>query len=88
MKRCFNCFLLLSCILAYDERALDTNDPGPEEPAVFEEVKMGDCLNEIVLIGENMDQAGFETRLRECLYIDSEETYLVNGGKFSDTWPL
>jgi len=49
---------------------------------------MGDCLNEIVLIGENMDQAGFETRLRECLYIDSEETYLVNGGKFSDTWPL
>jgi G3E family GTPase len=62
-----------------------------ENKAILEkkwDTKWGDRLNEIVLIGQNMNQARLETQLRECLCNESEETYLVNGGKFSDTWPL
>jgi hypothetical protein len=37
-KLSFNYFLLLSCLLACEERTLDTHGPAPEEPIVFKEV--------------------------------------------------
>lgn len=48
----------------------------------------GDRLNEIVLIGHNLNREKIEYELRCCLNNDAEASHFLRGGKFLDTWPL
>jgi G3E family GTPase len=48
----------------------------------------GDRLNEIVLIGKDMDQARIEFDLRCCLCNDAEIGHFLHGGTFHDNWPI
>lgn len=48
----------------------------------------GDRLNEIVLIGRDMDRGHLERQLTECLCNEMEIDHYLAGGKFSDAWPL
>jgi G3E family GTPase len=48
----------------------------------------GDRLNEIVVIGQELDQNKIEGKLQTCLCNEQEMSYYLSGGKFSDLWPL
>lgn len=48
----------------------------------------GDRLNEIVLIGQDLNRERIESGFRSCLCNDTEVNYFLQGGKFLDTWPL
>ena len=48
----------------------------------------GDRLNEIVLIGQDMNREKIEHDLRGCLSNAVEINHFLIGGKFQDTWPL
>lgn len=48
----------------------------------------GDRLNEIVLIGQDMDRQNLESELQGCLANEAEISHLLSGGKFHDTWPF
>jgi G3E family GTPase len=47
-----------------------------------------DRLNELVLIGQNLNQDYISDELRTCLCNEQEISYYLSGGKFSDLWPL
>lgn len=48
----------------------------------------GDRLNEIVVIGQRLDQTLIEAELRKCLCNEHEVKQYLSGTKFSDAWPL
>jgi G3E family GTPase len=48
----------------------------------------GDRLNEVVIIGQHLDKQKIQQELEDCLCNLEEIEYHLNGGKFSDTWPL
>jgi G3E family GTPase len=48
----------------------------------------GDRLNEVVIIGQHLDKQKVQQELEGCLCNLEEIGHYLNGGKFSDTWPL
>jgi G3E family GTPase len=48
----------------------------------------GDRLNEVVIIGQHLDKQKVQQELEGCLCNLEEIEHYLNGGKFSDTWPL
>ncbi len=47
-----------------------------------------DRLNEIVIIGTNLDKGKVNLELAECLCSTEEINDYLSGGRFKDTWPL
>lgn len=48
----------------------------------------GDRLNELVIIGQELDKEKVTAELQACLCNEEETHYYLSGGKFSDAWPL
>jgi len=48
----------------------------------------GDRKNELVLIGQEMDEALIRKELEECLLTEKELSHYLAGGKFDDHWPV
>jgi G3E family GTPase len=48
----------------------------------------GDRLNELVIIGQQMDRAKVESELHACLCTDQEIEAFEKGAKLVDTWPF
>lgn len=48
----------------------------------------GDRMNELVLIGQDMDKEKITLDLDNCLLMDFEITGMKAGNKFSDNWPI
>ena len=48
----------------------------------------GDRLNELVIIGQNMDKENVRQQLEACLLNEDEIHYYNSGRKFVDTWPI
>ncbi|MCH7402482.1 GTP-binding protein [Belliella kenyensis] len=48
----------------------------------------GDRKNEIVIIGQHMDQEKVQKELEDCLLNRSEIKDYLNGKKFTDNWPI
>lgn len=48
----------------------------------------GDRLNEVVIIGQHFDKQKVQQELEGCLCNLEEIDHYLNGGKFSDNWPL
>jgi G3E family GTPase len=48
----------------------------------------GDRLNELVIIGRQLDKEKIHRELNACLCNEEEISYHQRGGKFSDTWSL
>jgi len=48
----------------------------------------GDRLNELVIIGQNLDTEKIKHELETCLCTDAEAMHYLNGGRFHDEWPL
>ncbi len=47
-----------------------------------------DRLNELVIIGQELNIAKITEELTACLCNENEIKHYLNGGKFSDSWPL
>jgi G3E family GTPase len=71
------------------ERALN---PGflenQEEIQAKWDKKWGDRMNEIVFIGQDMDQEAITAELDACLLNEFEITGMVNPQQYQDNWPL
>ncbi|KEO74983.1 GTP-binding protein [Anditalea andensis] len=50
--------------------------------------QFGDRLNELVLIGQNLDQIQIMSELEACLLNEKEEVDYFKGNVFSDNWPI
>jgi G3E family GTPase len=48
----------------------------------------GDRLNELVVIGQELDQKAIQQQLESCLCNESECRHFLHGGKFHDRWPI
>jgi len=48
----------------------------------------GDRLNELVIIGQDLDTGRIKRELESCLCNDAETTHYLQGGRFDDEWPL
>lgn len=48
----------------------------------------GDRLNELVIIGQNMDKEKVKSELEACLCNEDESRHYLNGGSFIDQWPI
>ncbi len=48
----------------------------------------GDRLNELVIIGQELDADKIKRELESCLCNDAETTHYLRGGRFHDEWPL
>ncbi|WP_420580959.1 GTP-binding protein [Reichenbachiella sp.] len=48
----------------------------------------GDRLNELVIIGQDMDEHQIRTDLENCLLLEDEIKGMESGGKFQDQWPI
>lgn len=48
----------------------------------------GDRLNELVIIGQHLDNEKVKRELETCLCNEAEITYFLNNGKFEDRWPI
>jgi G3E family GTPase len=48
----------------------------------------GDRKNELVLIGQEMDEDKIRKELEECLLTEKEMVHYLAGGKFADHWPV
>lgn len=49
--------------------------------------KWGDRMNELVIIGQDLDQAAITENLRKCLINDLDEEAMASGDSFYDPWP-
>jgi len=50
--------------------------------------KYGDRMNELVLIGQDMDKEKITSDLDSCLLTEVEVDAMDNGGEFQDDWPI
>jgi len=50
--------------------------------------KFGDRLNELVIIGQHLNQNQINQELEDCLLNENEELDYFNGKVFSDNWPI
>jgi G3E family GTPase len=50
--------------------------------------KWGDRMNELVIIGQEMDKEQIARELQECLITEQEEINIEAGYAYSDKWPL
>ena len=48
----------------------------------------GDRLNEVVIIGQNLDKEKITSELTTCLCNQDEINHHLGGGAFTDNWPL
>jgi hypothetical protein len=81
MKYSFSCILMLSCLMACDEKTQQTDDPTPEEPIAFQEV------NADVSDVEVARQYSFDIHVDGAF--DYEENYYYTlDGKFDLTFPF
>ena len=48
----------------------------------------GDRLNELVIIGQDLDKQKVKRELEECLCNEAEISHFQGGGKFQDHWPI
>jgi G3E family GTPase len=48
----------------------------------------GDRLNELVIIGQHLDEEKVRCELEACLCNEAEVQHFIKGGKFNDTWPI
>ncbi|PIB37456.1 hypothetical protein BFP72_07460 [Reichenbachiella sp. 5M10] len=50
--------------------------------------RWGDRLNELVFIGQDMDEAAIRSDLDNCLLTESEQAAWEDGWDFDDSWPI
>lgn len=50
--------------------------------------KWGDRMNEIVIIGQELDRAAITADLEKCLIHKMEEVLMFDEGNFQDNWPI
>lgn len=48
----------------------------------------GDRQNELVIIGQDLNETGIRDGLHSCLLTDPEVEIFKNGGRFEDNWPV
>ncbi len=49
--------------------------------------RFGDRINELVIIGQDLDQAAIVEELQECLCTEEEIRLMEKKGKFNDPFP-
>ncbi|UXP30779.1 GTP-binding protein [Reichenbachiella agarivorans] len=50
--------------------------------------KWGDRMNELVIIGQDLDKEAIAGALKKCLVNELEETTMAAGSEFEDNWPI
>jgi G3E family GTPase len=50
--------------------------------------KFGDRINELVIIGQNLNKEQIISELEDCICTDSEIIMMNNGHEFEDEWPI